>query len=59
MNLIDLLKLYSILSEDMSFDIDENKKTIVVRRNKEKIARIELYDEQLFNMLKALIHKHT
>jgi hypothetical protein len=29
----------------------------MVKRNKEKIARIEVYDEQLFTMLRALIRK--
>jgi len=51
MNIIDLLKFYSALSEGTTLDIDEKKKVIVVYRKGEKLAKIEIYDEQIFQML--------
>jgi hypothetical protein len=50
-NIIDLLKFYSVLSEGTTLDIDEKRQVIVVYKNKQKLARIEIYDEQIFQML--------
>ena len=57
MNIIDLLKFYSALSEGTTLDIDEEKKVIVVYKNKQKLARIEIYDPQIFQMLIPFLQK--
>jgi len=46
-----LLKFYSALSEGTTLEIDEKRQVIVVYRKGEKLARIEIYDEQIFQML--------
>jgi hypothetical protein len=51
MNIIDLLKFYSALSEGTTLDIDEKRQVIVVYRKGEKLARIKIYDPQIFQML--------
>jgi hypothetical protein len=57
MNIIDLLKFYSVLSEGTTLDIDEKRQVIVVYKNKQKLARIEIYDEQIFQMLIPFLRK--
>ena len=56
-NIIDLLKFYSVISEGTTLDIDEKKKVITVFRKGEKLAKIEIYDEQIFQMLIPFLRK--
>jgi len=45
------------LSEGTTLEIDEKRQVIVVYKNKQKLAKIEIYDPQIFQMLIPFLKK--